>query len=63
VQFDPDGILLSTWRRAEWWSRGRFSGEQRPSPCTSELLGYRSLAGADALEQPANLAIPWSGSR
>jgi hypothetical protein len=23
----------------------------RQTPCTSELLGYRSLAGADALEQ------------
>ena len=51
VQFDRDGILLSTSRGAEWWSRGRFSGQQRYTPYTSELLGYRSLAGADALEQ------------
>ena len=28
-----------------------FSGQQRQTTCTSELLGYRSLAGADALEQ------------
>src|SRR4029453_10370680 len=52
ARFDRDGVLLSTLRRAEWWSRGRFSGQQRQTPCTSELLGYRSLAGARPAARP-----------
>jgi hypothetical protein len=54
VQFDRDGILLSTWVARNGGVRGRFSGQQRPDPRTSELLGYCSLAGA--LEQRPNLA-------